>query len=300
MSSDKTSLSTTTPPPKPSTPLSAYASVSHPPHLDALKAYSAQPCTIQPLSFKVPDGPGGGVPGFLHLPASYSTRNPSPGRCPRTAAIMLSGAGGGVVGPSSIYLSLASKLASLRDGIPALRLDYRYPARNKYCVRDVQAALQHLSVTYSVSRFVLIGWSFGGAPVFTVAGDDARVVGCATVASQTAETEGVRKLAPRPLLLLHGTGDKTLAPRCSERLFEAYGDRGDRRIQLFEGDNHALTGNAARAEEMLFDFVVQCAGVDVEKSERRDVVEKEVVGDGEERVKMMRRGGDLRGGESVD
>ncbi|KAI1643114.1 uncharacterized protein F4817DRAFT_350975 [Daldinia loculata] len=33
----------------------------------------------------------------------------------------------GVVGPSSIYLSL-SKLVALGSGIPALRLDYRYSA----------------------------------------------------------------------------------------------------------------------------------------------------------------------------
>lgn len=32
---------------------------------------------------------------------------------------------------------------------------------------------------------------------------DKRVVGCATIASQAAETEGVRKLALKSLLLLH-------------------------------------------------------------------------------------------------
>ena len=29
---------------------------------------------------------------------------------------------------------MADKLASMNKGIPVIRLNYRYPARNKYCV----------------------------------------------------------------------------------------------------------------------------------------------------------------------
>lgn len=52
-------------------------------------------------------------------------------------------------------------------------------------------------------------------------GQDDRVVWCATIASQTAEMDGIDRVAAKslPLLLLHGTGDRTLAPECSERLF---------------------------------------------------------------------------------
>ena len=83
---------------------------------------------------------------------------------------------------------------------------------------------------------MLIGWSFGGAPVFTVAGDDEQVVGCATVASQTAGTEGTERLAPRPVMLLHGKSDRTLGWWCSESLFRRYGDGGERELRLFEGE----------------------------------------------------------------
>ena len=62
----------------------------------------------------------------------------------QTAAILLSGAGGGLVGPSSMYLGIATKLSILKQGIPVLRLDYRYPARNSYCVADVLAAMDYL------------------------------------------------------------------------------------------------------------------------------------------------------------
>ena len=216
----------------------------------------------------------------------------------KTAAILLSGAGGGVVGPSGIYLPIADKLALLNKGIPVMRLDYRVPAQNRYCVTDVKAAMDYLQNEYSVSRFVLTGWSFGGAPVFTVGGKDARVVGCATVASQTAETDGINGLSPRPLLLLHGTGDRTLSPSCSERLFRMYGTKGNRELKLFEGDDHALTQNSLKAEEMLCNFIMKCAGVEIGDGESK-IVKENLIGDGN-RVELMKQGGDLKGEESIE
>ncbi|KAL8895491.1 MAG: hypothetical protein Q9207_008149, partial [Kuettlingeria erythrocarpa] len=219
MPESKTSLSTASPPPSSPHGLPSDPSVIRPQKLSPLTAASKAPPSTESLTIKVHDSLDGAVPGVLHLPHIF-TKAQNPSIHSRTAAILLSGAGGGLVGPSSIYLGLATKLASLRDGIPTLRLDYRYPARNKYCVADVHAAMNYLSKTHSVTRFVLVGWSFGGAPVFTVGGSDPRVVGCATVASQTAETEGVRRLPPRPVLLMHGTEDQTLDPWCSRSLYE--------------------------------------------------------------------------------
>jgi len=287
MSSPRTSLSASSRPCTPSKParLDDYLGLSHPP--------SAQKtCIVKPLSVAVEDGPDGSVAGFLHLPPTASATPAS-----KTAAILVSGAGGGVVGPASIYLSLADKLASLMQPVPVLRLDYRYPARNKYCVRDVLAAMNELEEAYQVENFVLVGWSFGGAPVFTVGGEDKRVVGCATVASQTAETEGIRTLAPRPLLLLHGTGDRTLSPWCSEKLYQMYGTKGDRELKLFDGDDHALTRNALEAEQLIGGFILRCAGLDAYANAHG--LSETLVGD-EERVELMRKGGDLRRNESVE
>lgn len=253
-------------------------------------------CDVKPLTIKVVDSQDGAVPAFLHLPQNY--QQGQSGANKRTAALLLSGAGGGVVGPSGIYLSIADKLASLNQGIPVMRLDYRFPARNKYCVSDVKAAMDYLESRYSVSRFVLTGWSFGGAPVFTVGGNDARVVGCATVASQTAETDGIEGLSPRPVLFLHGTGDRTLSPSCSERLFKMYGRGGDRELRLFNGDDHALTQNSLKAEELLCNFIMKCAGVEIGDGESKTVKE-DLVGDGK-RVELMKRGGDLKGEERIE
>jgi dienelactone hydrolase len=180
-----------------------------------------------------------------------------------------------------------------------MHLDYRYPARNKYCTQDVLAAIDYMESKYFISKFALVGWSFGGAPVFTVGRMDSRVVGCATVASQTAETEGIRKLAPRPVLLLHGKADRTPSPRCSQNLYEMYGSKGDRRIQLFDGDDHSLTRHGAEAEEILCDFIAEVGGVKITETDQEDVVRKKLVNN-EERVEMMKRGGDLRGAENTE
>ncbi|GAB7334808.1 hypothetical protein MBLNU13_g06723t3 [Cladosporium sp. NU13] len=240
-------------------------------------------------------------PAYLHLPKNY--RREADEKREKTAVILMSGASGGVAGPSSIYISMADKIASLRRGIPVLRMDYRYPARNEYCVADVVAAMDFLQRKLGVSRFVLVGWSFGGAPVMTVGGQDDRVVGCATIASQSAQTEGIERVAAKglPLLLLHGTGDRTLAPESSESLFEIYqrhvkDDMGF--LKLFDGDDHALTENSAMAEAMLCAFATRCAGVDVSEDEDLVVLRTFLVAK-EERVRLMEAAGDLGEGESL-
>lgn len=115
------------------------------------------------------------MPGFLHLPSGYSRDS-----LDRIAAavIICSGAGGGVAGPSGLYVSMGDKLASLRHGVPVLRVNYRYAAQTKPCSEDVIAAMNYLEKTYSITRFVLVGWSFGGAPVFTVAASEKGRVVC--------------------------------------------------------------------------------------------------------------------------
>lgn len=274
----------------------------HAPAAKSLKKANKRLCTVKVLRISSPKPDSEWFfPAYLHLPLNY--RREADKRSNKTAVILLSGASGGVAGPSSIYISMADKIASLRRGIPVLRMDYRYPAWNKYCVADVLAAMDFLQKALGISRFVLVGWSFGGAPVMTVGGQDDRVVGCATVASQTAETEGVERVATKnlPLLLLHGTGDCTLAASCSERLLETYrrhvkDDMGF--LQLFEGDDHALTRNSAKAEAMLCAFVMRCAGVEISEEEDSVVLRTCLVAR-EERVRLMEEAGDLGEGESL-
>lgn len=257
---------------------------------------------VQSFKVQVNDTYQGYAHGFLHLPpAGFSSR---------TAAILLSGAGGGVVGPSAMYLSLAQRLPLLSSGaLPVLRLDYRYPARVGPCVADTEAAMSYLTSKHNIDKFVLVGWSFGGAPVFTLAGCDERIVGVATVASQTADAlRGAREAGRRgvPVLLLHGTGDRVLSDRCSRNLHDAwlYGFKGDEgkeeaRLVLFDGDDHALTKNATEAARLVGEFIVKCTG-ELVKEEDQVVLAAEISEDRNILKEAMVMGGDLRGKENLN
>lgn len=182
--------------------------------------------------------------------------------------------------------------------IPCIRLDYREPAQTNYCSADVMAAMDYLAGEFSSKHFVLVGWSFGGSPCFTVAARDPdRVAGVATVASQTARTDGVMMLSPRPLLLLHGTGDTCLSPRCSQSLFEAYGQSGKKELKLFDGDDHGLSRNAVQVEKLIFQFAASTLGfkgvlgdpyIDIQAGQ-------DLAGSRQERVREMREGHDFEG-----
>ena len=56
--------------------------------------------------------------------------------------------------------------------------------------------------------------------------------------------------------------------------------------------------NSREAEERLCDFIIRCAGVEIQGEERK-VVRSELVDEGD-RVELMKKGGDLKGDESIE
>lgn len=181
--------------------------------------------------------------------------------------------------------------------MPTLRLDYREPAANQYCTEDVLAGLGFLANRLTASKFVVCGWSFGSAPALTAAAKDERIKGVALVAPQTAETSGIRRLAPRSLLLIHGTGDKVLSANCSRQLYEAYGEhsQGDRTLKLFDRDDHALSRNALDVEGVMFEFVARVLGKGELAKNAADGARQELIGDKKKRIEVMKQGHDLEG-----
>ncbi|KAI9376154.1 Alpha/Beta hydrolase protein [Aspergillus egyptiacus] len=265
----------------------------HPPNLSAIRAKEVRARHVQ---ITVHDPLDHEAPAILHEPKNFDS---SKGK--RAAVILISGAGGGVSGPSGIYPSLADKLALIL-GIPVIRLDYRAPARTNYCVPDVVAAMDYLEAHHQSKRFVIVGWSFGGSPCFTVAAQEPeRVCGVATVASQTAQTAGISQLSPRPVLLLHGGGDTCLSPSCSENLYRQYGRDGKRELKIFPGDNHGLSGNAPEVEARLCLFVAMTLGFEQELTTASlKISAQDWVGSEGERVKEMAEGHDLEGNEALN
>jgi dienelactone hydrolase len=182
--------------------------------------------------------PRGKVTGLFHPVAGVTN-----------VVVMVSGAFGGVVGPSGAYPALAGQLQAAR--IAALRLDYRTSGNMNECVYDLDAGLEELR-RRGVKRFALVGWSFGGAVVISSGVAHGDVLGVATLASQTAGTDAVSRLAPRSLLLLHGTADQVLPDWCSRYLYEEAGE--PKRLILCEGDGHEFSRSRAEVARILFEW----------------------------------------------
>jgi len=169
------------------------------------------------------------------------------------AVIMVSGPGGGVFGPSGIYPILAKKLAFTAN-ITALVLDYRVPNKLDACRDDVEAAISHLVENHKISNIALIGWSFGGAVVIHVGAVNSYVKAVSTIACQTVGTDLVGTLAPKPLMLFHGTSDNIISNKCSRILYQRAND--PKAIVLYPNDDHALTANSKNLTEKLIEWAV--------------------------------------------
>jgi len=123
------------------------------------------------------------------------------------------GAGGGLGGPAGgHYTRLAGQFQP--SGVASLELDYRRPGYLQDCVIDVLVGLAYLG-SLGVKRIVLVGHSFGGAVVINAGEISESVIAVAALSSQTAGTEAVRRLSPKPVLLIHGEKDEVLSPSCS-------------------------------------------------------------------------------------
>ncbi len=173
-----------------------------------------------------------------------------PGGVPGPAAVIwVGGAGGGLVGPAGgLYADMADVLR--RYGISSLRLHYREPNHLEACVIDVLVALAWLA-DEGVQRAVLVGHSFGGAVVINAGALSPLVAGVVTLSTQTYGADLVPELAPRSLLLIHGTADTVLPDRCSRDLYALAGQ--PKELVLYEGAGHGLNEAAAPLRALLED-----------------------------------------------
>jgi len=172
----------------------------------------------------------------LHTSAGIIDTRFHPAETGDVAILWVFGAGGGLGGPAGgLYTRLARQLAP--EGIASLRLNYRHPGELISCVLDVLMGLAYLQ-SRGRGRAVLVGHSFGGAVVITAGAIHSDVIGVAALSSQTAGTDQVGQISPRPLLLMHGTADEVLPDVCSRDLYRRAG--APRRLLLYEGCRHGL------------------------------------------------------------
>jgi alpha/beta superfamily hydrolase len=171
-------------------------------------------------------------------------------------ALLVGGAMGGFDGPAGgIYRDLAARL--VEKGLSTLRVNYREPGEFQECVLDVLGALSFLK-GIGGGRVVLVGHSFGGAVVIKAGELSPAVAAVAALSSQRFGTSTVENLAPRPLLLVHGTADTVLSYEASEDIYQRA--RQPKRLTLIEGAGHGLFEARDQVLEMLEMFIVAMAG----------------------------------------
>jgi fermentation-respiration switch protein FrsA (DUF1100 family) len=138
------------------------------------------------------------------------------------AILWVFGAGGGLGGPAGgLYTRLGRQFREY--GTASLELDYRHAGVLEDCIPDVLIGLAYLE-SLGKSQIALVGHSFGGAVVIKAGVISDTVIAVAALSSQTAGTQAVGKLSPKPVIFIHGEKDEILPPACSRDLHARAGE----------------------------------------------------------------------------
>ncbi len=151
------------------------------------------------------------------------------------AALCISGAIGGFDGPARLYARLGLELP--RHGLTIARMSYRQPNEFDECLLDTLGSLNFLA-SLGVKQATIIGHSFGGAVAIHAGTLSPVARAVIAISSQLAGAHVVDELAPKPLLLIHGTADTILPDQCSRILYEKA--KEPKTLKLFDGADHRM------------------------------------------------------------
>ena len=168
------------------------------------------------------------------------------------AVICLGGASGGMDGPAMLYARLGLEARSL--GFSVMRLGYRIPGEMMECVLDTMAGLSFLK-GIGHQRMALVGHSFGGGVAIATTTLNPAAIAVAAISSQLDGAQNVAQVAPRPLLLIHGTADAVLPDECSRLIFERAGE--PKTLKLFPGADHGLTQVGPEVHELVRQWLIE-------------------------------------------
>ncbi|HVC43747.1 MAG TPA: hypothetical protein VND20_02950 [Candidatus Binataceae bacterium] len=166
------------------------------------------------------------------------------------AVLCVSGALGGFDGPAQLYVRLGRELPG--RGISVVRLNYRAPNDFAECLIDAVAGLAFIK-GLGHARAALVGHSFGGAIAINAGTLSATAATVIAISSQLAGAHVADRLAPKPVLLIHGMADEILPHRSSELIFERAGE--PKRLCLLDGADHRLSGRGDEIFALAEDWI---------------------------------------------
>jgi hypothetical protein len=139
-----------------------------------------------------------------------------------------------------------------RDRISSLRLRYRHPNVLPACALDIMAGIAYLTHCRA-QPVVLVGHLFGGAVVMTAGAWYEHVAGVVAFAPQTSGATLAGKLAPRPLLVVHGTADTRLPYACGVQM--SHWAQEPKQLVLYEGAAHRLDACADALDQLFMQWM---------------------------------------------
>lgn len=157
------------------------------------------------------------------------------------------GAGGGFDSPARDLYPRGAQYFQDR-GTASVRIQYRNPHHFKNAVADVLLGIKFFAAQ-EIEKVILVGHSFGGAVMIRAGVEAAAVRAVAAISTQSHGTDSVKDLAPRPLLLVHGTADEVIPDGASQDVYSRAGE--PREMVLIEGAGHVLE----EVPDQVFDLV---------------------------------------------
>ncbi len=165
---------------------------------------------------------------------------------------------GGVDGPAEgVYRRLSPEL--VERGISAFRIEFRQRGELAESVGDMLAALSFLQ-GIGATHVIAVGASFGGAVAIRAGILSPLVSGVATLASQTLGAQDVERLAPKPILIMHGTEDSVLGPHNAQNIYNWA--KEPKELVLYPGADHDLRLCKEELHVKLLDWLADKVGPD--------------------------------------
>lgn len=158
-----------------------------------------------------------------------------------------------------VYANLAQEL--VEDGISSLRIYYRWPGAEpgpfEECVLDTLGGVSFLT-GIGARGIALVGHSFSGGVVIRAATLTPHVTAVVALASQLYGTQQAALLAPRPLLLVHGTEDTVLDYASSQIIYDRAGE--PKELILIEGAGHSFREQQDELRSILQGWLISKVG----------------------------------------